>query len=489
MARIHSLRLALVVYIVLPLLLVMAGTGYISLRSLEASIEERLRSDMELVARAIQLPLSRALERNERRGLAQALESAFTIDQVYGAYVYDGEGHQIASLGMREMFPAREQVGEIAAEGYETGRFEEVAGQEVFSYFIALTDSGGRINGLLQLTRRATDFQNYIHNLRMGALALLLGSAVIMTALVLFGHQQALGRHVAALTRSMTRVGQGDYRHRAQPSGPKEIVELGHAFNRMLDDIERAEQEIETRRETQQDLEDRLRHAEKLAAIGQLAAGVAHELGTPLSVVEGKAQRALRNRDLPEPVNRDLQSVRDAVRRMERIVRQLLDFGRRQKPQPRTVQTARLLGAAAETVATEARESGTTVKVETAPDLTFHADPVQLDQVLVNLLRNAIHAAAGGTVSASAWREGEHVHIAVDDDGPGIPEADRSRIFDPFYTTKRVGEGTGLGLAVVHGIVEAHAGRVEIGRSPRGGARFEIVLPLKGPYPKGQADG
>lgn len=165
---------------------------------------------------------------------------------------------------------------------------------------------------------------------------------------------------------------------------------------------------------------------------------------------------------------------------MEHIVRQLLDFSRRSGLQRREVRADQLAEATRAAVCDEMEEMRATISLHgprPAPEL--NVDPLQLQQILTNLLRNAIQAAPDGEVHLS-WYEGEgEVSFAVDDSGPGIPPDVRTHIYEPFYTTKPVGQGTGLGLAVVHGIVEQHGGRIEVGTSPLGGARFEVSLPVK----------
>ncbi len=478
-SKLFSLRLALVVYVVLPLACILAITGYLVLNSLERQVEQQMQNDLELVARSIQLPLSHALERDREGSMIQALESAFAIGRVYSANVYDNDGQEIASAGRTDPDPEKDKLTELAAEGERRGEYGHVAGREVYSYFVPLTDSGGRISGLLQLTRRESDFKEDISSIRTkGALGL--GVAVFfMSALVLYGHHKALGKYFTRLTQSMSRVAGGERRHRFKPQGPREIVTIGERFNFMLDSIEKAESEIRERRQVQEELQARLRQAEKLAAMGQLAAGVAHELGTPLSVVSGKAQRAQRNTELPPELAATMQEIRQEVERMENIIRQLLDFSRRNEQQKRNVSMKQLARSAYASAGEEARSTGCELSLQ-EPDreISIKADPTRIEQALVNLLKNALQSSSVARVRLSWGEDGGWAWFQVDDTGPGIPEDIKSKLFEPFFTTKSVGMGTGLGLAVVHGIAEEHSGSIKVGQSDMGGAMFRIRLPL-----------
>jgi signal transduction histidine kinase len=474
-----SLRVAIVVYVLVPMTLVTAIAGYLSLKAFERQVETRMQYDLEMVARAIKLPLSHAIKRDRERTIAQTLESAFSVDQVYGAYVYDSEGKKISIMGTREPDAKTDQVSKMVSSKEQFGEYGRVEGKEVYSYFVPLTDSGGRISGLLQLTRRSSDFQHQIQNIRFKAIAIFISGFLGLTFLVFWGHHRAFGKYLSLLSASMTRIAKGERQHRFSPAGPKEIITLGSHFNRMMDNIEKAESEIRLHRAEQQKLEERLRWAEKLAAIGQLSAGVAHELGTPLSVIEGKAQRALRQKDITFHAAESLNEIRFELRRMEKIIRQLLDFSRHSKIRSRCVKVSQLVGSAASAMSHEAERFKTKVILKSCAHEVIHVDPVMLEQVMCNLIKNGIQAAKGGIVRVSWCTDSNGTKIEVADNGVGIPENMKARIFEPFFTTKAVGEGTGLGLSVVWGIVEEHGGRIEVGKSNLGGACFTLYLPGK----------
>lgn len=481
LTRAYSLRLALILQVLVPLALLMAAATWVGMKTLESSLEERLEEDVQLIARAIRLPVSHSLEREEDEAVRQALESVFTIGRVYGAYVYDRAGEQVAAVGaVKPSVAERRRLRTLAEEGRDTGEYEWIEGRQVYSYFIPLLDSGGRISGLLQVTRRQSDFADYVGGIqRQAGLAALLTTLVI-GGLVLIGHRAAIGRHMAQLTHSMAQVEAGNRGHRATEQGPRELRQVSGAYNQMLDSIQKAQQELLERQRREAELEQALAQSKRLAALGRLSAGVAHELGTPLSVIDGQSQRGLRDADLPPRAAKAFRRIRSEVDRMSQILQQLLDFGRPVNGERRLLALRDLVQRVTHIQMESERARGARIDLVPPPEdgLTVRGHPVRLEQALTNLTQNALHAAPGGYVRISWGRFEDQVAVWVEDDGPGVPEELRARLFEPFFTTKTVGEGTGLGLAVVHGIAQEHGGKVELlGDSDLGGACFRLSLP------------
>jgi PAS domain S-box-containing protein len=227
-------------------------------------------------------------------------------------------------------------------------------------------------------------------------------------------------------------------------------------------------------------LELQLRRAERLAELGTLASGMAHEIGTPMNVILGRAEYLLqRARD--EGMKKGLATIITQVERITKVMNQLLAFARRRTPERRAVDFGEIVDDSLEMFQERIAESHITVeKVIETPMPSVLADRDQLVQVLINLVMNGIHAMPeGGRLRMSLTREDSHVLLGVSDTGHGMPEEIRSKVFEPFFTTKDFGKGTGLGLTVVKGIIEEHGGTITVESVLNEGTTFWIRLPLE----------
>ena len=228
-----------------------------------------------------------------------------------------------------------------------------------------------------------------------------------------------------------------------------------------------------------------LRHAERLNVIGTLAAGVAHELGTPLNVITANAELIESGQLSPEKVHRALQAIRRQSARMAEIIAHLLEFGRRGGSSKAVVNLGTLVTKACSLLQPIAdRATCTIVRPNPPVEVIAIVNPGEIEQVLANLILNAIQAMPdGGTVRVGCdvepRKDASHsfARLTVQDEGSGISAVDLPKIFDPFFTTKGVGKGTGLGLAVTYGIVQDHRGTITVDTSSRG-SRFVVRLPV-----------
>ncbi len=248
------------------------------------------------------------------------------------------------------------------------------------------------------------------------------------------------------------------------------------ALARDIDDKKRSAEELARQREA-------LYQREKLAALGSLLAGVAHELNNPLSVVVARA--VLLEEQGNPGTQAAAQKIRTAAERCARIVRTFLAMARQQQPERGPIAINDVIAAALDITGYAVRTSSIDVTVDLADDLPLiHADADQLHQVLLNLIVNAQQSLqerpAPRTLRITSGLDpgGDFVRVVVADNGPGIPEAVRARVFEPYFTTKPIGVGLGVGLAVSLGIVEAHGGTLTVDCPPAGGAVFTIALPV-----------
>ena len=229
-----------------------------------------------------------------------------------------------------------------------------------------------------------------------------------------------------------------------------------------------------------QHIEQQLRQTERLAEMGTLAAGMAHEIGTPMNVILGRAEQLIRKTQ-EETTKKSLEVIVAQVERITKIMNQLLTFARRKPSERRRVNLGQTLDDCLEVLQERIRRSHVRVEshYETAlHPVHVHADPDQMSQVFLNLFINAIHAMPdGGTLRISLEPADSHVRAVIADTGHGIPAEDLPKIFNPFFTTKEAGKGTGLGLTVVHNIVQEHGGAIAVDSEPGTGTTFTVTLP------------
>ena len=223
-----------------------------------------------------------------------------------------------------------------------------------------------------------------------------------------------------------------------------------------------------------------LLQTDKLKALGTLLSGMAHELNNPLSTIQLSVQILMRKHDLPDPALARLRIVEQECDRAARIIRELLVFARQKPPERRRVDLNAVIRAAVNLQAPELELRGIRIASDLQPLPPISGDAHQLQQVLLNVFSNASHAMKNrpdGVLTVRSRQSGGKVVLDVQDTGPGIPPEDLGRVFDPFFTTKGVGQGTGLGLSLSIGIVEGHAGTMQIDNVPGGGARVTLTFP------------
>jgi len=240
---------------------------------------------------------------------------------------------------------------------------------------------------------------------------------------------------------------------------------------------------VEERRE----LSRRAQRAEKLAAVGTLAAGLSHEIKNPLNAATLQLtvleRRLKRLEGLPADIFAPLDAVQSEIKRLASFLDEFLQFARPRELQRTSVDLSRLAVEVGDFLRPQATAAQLSLEVETTPVPSCDVDEPRLRQALLNLVLNAIQATPpGGSVAVVTGLDGDDVCICIDDSGPGVPAVVRARIFEPFFTTKE--GGTGLGLPMVHAIVQQHGGTITVEAAPNGGARFHVRLPLGGGQPR-----
>ncbi len=252
----------------------------------------------------------------------------------------------------------------------------------------------------------------------------------------------------------------------------------------LLDAVGREVTAIIVRREAEQDklrLEEQLRHADRLATVGQLAAGVAHELNEPLGHILGFAQLIQKCPDLPSQVQTDISKILSTALHAREIVKKLLIFARQVPPQKTKVNLNDIVKEGLNFFESRCISEGIKIACTLSPDIPdIDADPSQMNQVLINLVVNALHSMpSGGKLMISTYKKQTKVCLTIEDTGAGMDKDVLKKIFTPFFTTKDIGLGTGLGLPVAHGIVTSHGGSIKVESRVGKGTICRIELPVK----------
>lgn len=478
-----SINTKLVLLLTLTVGAVMLVASFMNLQQREAALETALRDELQAHAVTLQI----ALEENYRNG--QISEARRVIDRlrenskVYGVVLFDEKGEILSlshSARTSAEFRQPPELKTVLETGNQVEFIRSIEGGKLLSLILPLKIAAGK-QGALEIVKPLALIEEDIKTARVNWLSttlLLLATIFLVVYVVL---RQNLSRPILALLYGAKIIGKGDLSHRVEiKTTGDELAKLASEFNRMADNLAEQRRAAQLEAENRLNLEKQLRHSERLASVGRLAAGVAHELGAPLNVIDARAEQLLENEDAPrEKQTKNLQIIKTQAARITHLVRQLLNLARPYNLRFEQIGISGLIKNALENF-------GETEKVKinfAAPEnLTVSGDADYLTQVFTNILQNAFYAMRNEGVlnvkiDQTARDDKNFVSIEISDTGEGIAPENLEKIFDPFYTTKDIGKGTGLGLAVSRRIIEEHGGFIEAANNANGGASFTVYLP------------
>ncbi len=352
----------------------------------------------------------------------------------------------------------------------------------------------GRELSAIEVTEPLAAMYDYISSTLLRNSILLLAVILVGGLIVWILGVRMVGQPVRAMVQFAESVGQGNFdRHVDLPARGDELNSLGSGLNSMVDHLSESRRRLNQEIQKQLETLEQLHHVERLTTAGKMASGLAHELGTPLNVVSGRAKMIASHDLKPEEIKESASIIAEQADRMAGLIRRLLDFVRHGGTLRQTVDTSQLLARVVGLLEPMAQQSKVTLSLrDEGDDLKVRADREQLQQVMTNIIVNAINAMPKGgrvEISVCAQRtrppvdmggdEAMFACITVADEGVGIPEENLQRIFMPFFTTMEVGKGTGLGLSIAHGIVRDHGGWIEVKSTVDKGSEFTIHLPLE----------
>ncbi len=479
---------AKLMFVVLAVVMLLTAVGsYFSVRRGFERFERRQQQLAKDTAATIDAQLAEAWRRRGPDGVLEATESLLSRDArhrvrwVWFERVQSGSGTTHTTVVEKILESGNNAVSKMV--------IDEHGNRQLQTYYPV--DLDGAPLGGLEVTGSLEALDDAARETMIMALVSLGAIAAVSFATVYVAGIRWVARPLDRLIEKTERIGQGDFSSPLPIAGNDELSQLARALNGMAARL--AEQQRQIHNETTERLAtlEQLRHADRLKTVGRLAAGIAHELGTPLNVVSGRAGLIVSGKLAADEITNSANTIKSEADRITAIIRQLLDFARPGKSQRTAVDVGQLLLETVSLIEPLAEKRKFHVETNSSAGLTISADRSQIQQVFTNLLVNATQSMAnGGTVKANLKecqmkppgseqaREITCVAVSFRDQGIGIPPVDLEHIFEPFFTTKDVGEGTGLGLSVAYGIVQDAGGSLSATSAPGEGSSFVVRLPV-----------
>lgn len=485
-----GLRQRVILIITIPAFLGMAVHGGVRIVQERNQVLEEEKQRLLLTARAMQVAIEHALRDRQlsdvQRLVAYMVEHQEAID---GIRLFDrtlAVTYVSSPEAIGKAVPI-EALRRVIDTGWPEPLYERRGAQSVISVLAPLQPRTGGVDGAIEIVRIAAQLdrqqQAAIFDVLI-RLGMVLVATIGITSLVL---QRQVLRPLARLTDGIHRLGRGEATASLPVDRSDELGRVAQEFNQMAARLAEARRLLVAETERALELEQRARQAATLAVAGKLAAGLAHEVGTPLNIISGRAEFTLQSMAADDPAREDIEAIIKQIDRISRVIMGLLDVVRPETPKLAPLDVNAVVDELVPLLRHAARQRGVTLESAHRHETPrVHGDSGQLQQILMNLVVNALEATpAGGRVTiatAPQDREGRAgVALTVSDTGGGIASDVLPRIFEAFFTTKSRGQGTGLGLAICRDIAKAHGGIMTVDSHPGKGAVFTVWLPAESP--------
>jgi signal transduction histidine kinase len=495
----HNLTTRLIILLMLALMAITGFTDYTRLVREREQLVEQTREDERVFAETLAL----AVRHNLRRGrtteeLEDLLAELVARPGLVGVAIYNPDGQLVAHTLAAGFDPlAADDLVRGSMNRREAASAQvETASGNILRYVQPFRWPGGR-TGVIEVQQTLREMERQFRRAvrttvvsRVVVLCLFVLSIWILT-------RWSIARPIRSLVAAARAVGRGDLDQRISVPRQDEIGELAAEFNRMAENLQTAKNEILRQAEERLRLEQEVQQAQKLAAVGMLAAEVAHEIGTPLNVISGRAEVLDRTVPRDHPERRHLDAILGQAERIKSIIRALLDYTRPRRPALRPEPVLPILGRVASVLMDRSQRRGVRILIDLPVGLPpVMADPEHLQQVFLNLVMNALDATEkGGTVRIATGADptlpaegragilrgkadGPTLAIHVIDTGRGLGADELDRVFEPFFSTKTRGQGSGLGLGIAEEIVRAHRGEIEMLSVLGRGTEVIVRIPL-----------
>ncbi|MCA9754777.1 MAG: hypothetical protein KDA27_03170 [Candidatus Eisenbacteria bacterium] len=477
-----------------PMVFLFALFGYLDGRSSSHRLRDELAREGRAISRTVQYSIEDALRDRQLEDVRDLVDAITGYERIFGVRLFDRDGqirYQSTELESHP-FAHEAQLETVLTTRDPLEVRRRVDEEPVVSFLNPLLGPDGSLLGAVQVIQLESFIEEDLRS-SWTRIALLTGAMILATAGVIsLVTRFVVTRPIDALASGFRNVGLG--RHPEMPrTSSDEFDRLAAEFTAMCDRLDAAQASLLEEQEERQKIEADLRNTARLASLGELAAGLAHEIGTPLGVIAGRAEILQRRLAGNEQAEQSLEIVLEQIDRISRIVRSMLDFARVRELHLAEVSVPTVLARTLEFVSHRLEERDIASHVhEVSPIPAVRADAEHLQEVFLNVILNASDAMPeGGTIDVTIeprselhpehGRTLETVKLEFRDTGSGIAQHHIERVFDPFFTTKEVGRGTGLGLSISYGIVKEHGGWMEIESKVGQGTTVRVHLPVTGP--------
>lgn len=438
----------------------------------------------QLLGKSLQIAIENAVRDKQLEDIEELLKGLEQIEPDLKIRVYDQQGKTFPNAIGSSFESAFQDELQGALKNEKTGPFFfPLVNPEYITVLLPLQNEHKERLGILIVVRTLSEMRRDLDatrsNLLISATAFILIAVPLCTLICMI----YIGWPLKHLIVGMERIKEGDFSPLPLKKQQDEIGVLLVAFNVMAIELENARQKLKEEAQSRRHLQTALQEADKLITIGQLSAGLAHEIGSPLQILKGRAEHLLVCASNPEDVIRNAQILASQSERITRIVQQLLEFTRRRSPHFSPCDLRVPVNAVLNLLEYEALRKQVALSFKAVDDLPLiFADSDGIQQIVLNLITNALSATASGghilvTLCASDQSDTATVQMTVSDDGCGMSPDILKRVFEPFFTTRHEQGGVGLGLTVARSIVIAHNGTIKAESSPGLGSSITIIFP------------
>jgi two-component system NtrC family sensor kinase len=483
-----KLALSLLVMIIL----VLSGYGYFHILSRRDILVKMMKVEVESIGKTLRVSLEKLTHFREKEYVKDIIDAVDEYEKTLGVIVYLQEENLL--FRSRSLDDGIDSYVDLIKRSIHENRPLEGFGvykkDPVFSYSLPFKDTTGQIIGGISILQHTSFVEDDITKAERDIFIIIFILTGATVGMILFVTRMWIALPISQLMDGINNLSKGNLNTQIDLKRGDEFSALAGTFNQLAINLKTAQEKIIQEAETRLQLERELRQSEKLAIVGQLASGLAHDIGTPLNIISGRAELIKRRLEEKEEAQKDLNIVVQQTERITKIIQQLLGFVRKKRPEKKPLSIGLLLETTLEFFDYLIQKQEVRVVKEVLPPLPpVMGDLDQLNQVFSNLFLNAVQAMPqGGTLRLSVFprwiskeglNESQRLYtvVRIEDTGVGMEKEVLEKIFNPFFTTKEGDKGTGLGLTVSQGIVEDHEGWIDVESEIGKGSVFKVYLP------------